>query len=133
MKHKHMIQTHECEVCGKVFKNRELWRKHIVIHDDSKRCNFCPLCPHLPGFISKSNLKKHHWKHHGGEQPARPFACEFCGTAYSLEHLLMRHKIKVHNIWGKSWSLVEKLKKKFLGIWKYWRKNFVLFLKKKYF
>jgi uncharacterized Zn-finger protein len=97
----HLIQEHPCEICGKIFKNRELWRKHIVIHDESKRSNFCHLCPNLPGFNTKSNLKKHHWKHHGGEQPARPHICEFCGTAYALEHLLMRHKMKVHNLWGK--------------------------------
>lgn len=97
MKSTHMIKKHSCEVCGKEFKNRELWRKHSLIHDESKRSNFCLLCPHQPGFVTKSNLKKHHWKHHGGEQPARPFLCDLCDAAYSLEHLVVRHKMKVHN------------------------------------
>lgn len=62
MKSSHIIKEHPCEICGKVFKNRELWRKHQLIHNGAKRNNLCHLCPHQPGFVTTSALKKHHWK-----------------------------------------------------------------------
>lgn len=68
MKSTHIIRWHSCEICGKVFKNRELWRKHQLVHGDFKKNNLCDYCPHRPGFVTNTALRKHLAKHHGGKK-----------------------------------------------------------------
>jgi Zinc finger, C2H2 type len=100
MKSTHIVREHPCEICGKVFRNRELWRKHHLIHNESKRIHLCTLCPHRPGFTFKSALSKHMQQHHGGSHPVRNFVCDVygCNAAYSLDYLLAKHKSSQHGI-----------------------------------
>ncbi|KAG5672863.1 hypothetical protein PVAND_002952 [Polypedilum vanderplanki] len=98
MKSTHIIRWHACETCGKMFRNRELWRKHQLIHGDFKKNNRCDVCPHRPGFVTKAALNKHMRSNHGGAQPIRKYNCDICKASYSRDDLLIRHRASVHQI-----------------------------------
>ncbi|KAL7021267.1 hypothetical protein ACKWTF_011813 [Chironomus riparius] len=106
MKSTHIIRWHSCEICGKVFKNRELWRKHQLVHGDFKKNNLCDYCPHRPGFVTNTALRKHLAKHHGGAEPVRKFVCDIphCGAAYSRDDQLTRHRVNVHQIYHNNYN-----------------------------
>jgi len=106
MKSTHIIRWHSCEICGKVFKNREGWRKHQLVHGDYKKNNRCEICPHQPGFVTASALKKHLAKYHGGAEPVRKFICDVpnCGAAYSRDDQLTRHRVSVHQIYHNNYN-----------------------------
>lgn len=95
----HIINWTNCETCGKNFRSRELWRKHQLVHGDFKKNNRCDVCPHRPGFVTKTALKKHMATNHGGIQPIRNFSCEVCGIAYSRPDQLARHRVSIHQIY----------------------------------
>lgn len=66
MKSVHIVQLTPCDICGKVYRTRELWQKHSLTHNDSKKTHFCQYCPaDRSGFICKSALQKHLRKTHG--------------------------------------------------------------------
>ncbi|KAG5672861.1 hypothetical protein PVAND_002950 [Polypedilum vanderplanki] len=94
----HVIKWHECEICGKMFKNRDTWKKHQIVHTNSKDLNRCDICPTSPGFVTQTELKKHMANYHGGDQPVRKYACNVCGNAYSRDDLLVRHLANVHHL-----------------------------------
>jgi hypothetical protein len=104
MKGTHIIRWHACETCGKMFRNRELWRKHQLIHGDFKKNNRCDVCPHRPGFVTKAALNKHMRSNHGGAQPIRKFTCDICKASYSRDDLLIRHRANVHQIYKNNYT-----------------------------
>lgn len=106
MKSTHIIRWHSCEICGKIFKNRELWRKHQLVHGDFKKNNLCDYCPHRPGFVTATALRKHLARHHGGAEPNRRFLCDIpnCGAAYSRDDQLTRHRVSVHQIYHDNYN-----------------------------
>lgn len=100
MRTTHIIKWHACEICAKVLKNREAWRKHLLVHGD--RNHFCSHCPDREGFVSKAALKKHVIRHHGGAEPVRKFICNVpnCGAAFSRDDQLTRHRVAIHQIYS---------------------------------
>lgn len=59
MKSVHIVKPTPCDICGKVYRTRELWQKHSLIHNDLKKKHVCVYCPHKPRFLCKSALQKH--------------------------------------------------------------------------
>jgi hypothetical protein len=94
----HVVKWHSCETCGKMLKNRDTWKKHQLVHGNTKSENICELCPRSPGFVTKTELRKHMANCHGGEQPIRKFTCNVCGAAYSRDDQLIRHRASVHQL-----------------------------------
>lgn len=86
---RHMQNSHSTEEivcdwegCGKVFKGREQYRKHMRRHE-TKDCHTCELCG--KGFGKKRQLESHTLKIHG------PFPCRICGEVYSTRKEYMLH------------------------------------------
>jgi len=98
MKSVHIIKPTPCDVCGKVYRTRELWQKHSLIHNDLKKNHVCTYCPHKPRFLCKSALQKHLKGSHGECTIGHKYQCDFkkCEASYASEINLNKHKLRVH-------------------------------------
>ena len=99
MKSVHIVKSTPCEICGKVYRTRELWQKHSLIHNDLKKNHVCIYCPHQPRFLCKSALQKHYRGSHGECALLNKYQCDFksCEASYASEINLNKHKLKVHD------------------------------------
>ena len=73
-----------CFVCGKEFRTRSGYRRHLRIHNDTEPYN-CSIC-------NKKFLERHHYeghinKHHGME----PHKCPTCKATFAYKVSLARH------------------------------------------
>ncbi|XP_022700191.1 zinc finger protein 236-like [Varroa jacobsoni] len=78
-----------CTMCGTVFKNVQLLKRHLQIHVNAPFA--CTLCPYVS--TDKSTLVRH-LRTHNGE---RPFQCAICKYAFTTKANCERHVRKRHN------------------------------------
>ena len=84
-KHSIIHGPHNCKLCGKTFKRRNLLNKHLLVHADAKPLK-CDLCGE--GFRKHDYLKKHKLQHAG----VRPHQCDMCDKSFYLRYELTKHK-----------------------------------------
>ena len=86
--HGDRLNSNKCDICDKVFDNRQKLRSHSRIHRQIRKykCEICSL-----GFPVPSKLKEH-MRTHTGE---RPYACELCLHCFTKSSSLKRHR-RVH-------------------------------------
>jgi KRAB domain-containing zinc finger protein len=84
MQNSHSMSEIHCEWpdCGKVFKGREQYRKHIRRHE-TKASHSCELCG--KSFGKKRQLESHIMKIHG------PFHCQKCPRVFSSRKEFVLH------------------------------------------
>lgn len=75
----HLVQLSPCLVCGKVFRNKTLLKAHMILHDQSKRIHFCPMCPDKPPYVTAVALKRHQEAFHGY---GNGYSCDLCTNGY---------------------------------------------------
>ena len=73
--------------CGKVFLDRNSYRKHIITHGE--KMYICQSCGKR--FLDNSKLKRHMLVHTG----EKPYRCELCGKRFSLDFNLRTH-LRIH-------------------------------------
>ena len=103
--------THDCDVCGKHFINKDFLAKHKKMHTKKQQISIfqlfqnidnnpvlssaqkirheCDICGNL--YINKHNLVKHK-KIHTAE---KKFSCDICQESFRLNVYLVHHK-KIH-------------------------------------
>ena len=77
-----------CDTCGKNFKQRFRWQRHLRIHTH-KRTFACKACGKV--FAKSSNLKVH-MRIHTGE---KPYSCKTCGKNFRYSSALKVH-MRIH-------------------------------------
>ena len=94
MKALHSISNspdHTCHQCGKVFKVKKLYLRHMEYHlpDNEKRyqCNICH-----KGFTTKNSYEGHMNSH----LKLKPFTCKVCSQGFQNESNLRHHLKTVH-------------------------------------
>lgn len=80
---------HQCEICGRIVKNKSVLAKHMVTHTGIKQYS-CKLCPKS---FTRAEHKVIHMRTHLG---IRPYICEFCGRSFTKRQDLVRH-MKIHS------------------------------------
>lgn len=75
----HYVLPSPCKVCLKVFRNKTLLSAHMILHDQSKRIHFCPLCPDKPPYVTAVALKRHQEATHGF---GSGYNCDLCKNGY---------------------------------------------------
>ena len=73
--------------CGKIFLDRNSYRKHIITHGE--KMYICQSCGKR--FLDNSKLKRHMLVHTG----EKPYRCELCGKRFSLDFNLRTH-LRIH-------------------------------------
>lgn len=82
-------QQTPCPFCEKVFKTRDVMKKHLVYHKPPEfRCETCN-----KEFYMMINLKTHIKSNHGG---SKDFQCKYCNSSYFKNCHLNRHILTVH-------------------------------------
>lgn len=79
IRNSHKVQETPCNICGKIFRTKNLLQKHKRYHDETKRSYKCLLCAENPGYFTNAALKRHQRSHFGD----RPYACDHCDIAYT--------------------------------------------------
>ncbi|XP_072034331.1 uncharacterized protein [Amphiura filiformis] len=81
-----------CDICGKLFKNKCVWRAHMKAHKakESGKRFLCEVCN--KEFVQMKDLKAHLQKH----TYKRVITCEKCGKGFKTNSKLRRH-MKVHS------------------------------------
>ena len=82
-----------CKICSKVFRRKDLLKKHEHTHNDLKKMHTCNQCEKT--FSRKDNMKDHIRSVNYKE---RPFKCNACQKTFKKRFHLKRHKSVVHNI-----------------------------------
>ena len=83
---KEMNKKHRCDVCGQVFANRNIFRRHAIACR-SPLTIACPICD--KEYSSTSHLKVHFLSHI--EQPVQTFPCSNCNQVFDQICQLKAH------------------------------------------
>ena len=90
VEHENLEISEKCHICNKNFSKEELELHFANVHLEAKDTKVklfpCDQCDKT--FKQKSNLKTHKRGVHLND---KPFACEFCGTAFIFENSLSTH------------------------------------------
>lgn len=85
--------THECRVCGKLFKRSYNWKSHLETHNPERK--YPHPCTAMVGntpctkkFQRKTDLDRHHDSVH---LKARNHRCNLCGNRFARRDTLRRH------------------------------------------
>ncbi|XP_005754677.1 zinc finger protein 45-like [Pundamilia nyererei] len=78
------VKPYPCDTCGKSFRARSTWKRHLVTHT-GERPYPCDTCG--KSFRRSSNLYDH-MRTHTGE---RPYPCDTCGKSFSRSSTLYIH------------------------------------------
>ncbi|XP_039878364.1 zinc finger and SCAN domain-containing protein 2-like isoform X7 [Simochromis diagramma] len=78
------VKPYPCDTCGKSFRARSTWKRHLVTHT-GERPYPCDTCG--KSFSRSSNLYDH-MRTHTGE---RPYPCDTCGKSFSRSSTLYIH------------------------------------------
>ena len=81
-------ESYTCETCGKIFKYKYYYDRHLVVHTGDKS-HVCPQCGKSFGW--RSILLKHMDMHNGVKYP-----CPECGKQFSQEGAILTHYRSVH-------------------------------------
>ncbi|KAI8428188.1 hypothetical protein MSG28_002423, partial [Choristoneura fumiferana] len=82
-------KIHQCEICGRIVKNKSVLTKHMVTHSGIKQYS-CKLCSKS---FTRAEHKVIHMRTHLG---IKPYVCEFCGRSFTKRQDLVRH-MKIHS------------------------------------
>ena len=87
---KKTVSVFGCDVCGRKFKNNNLYQKHLKTHAkaESQKCNECG-----KKFTSKNHLQAHLKLHF----ETRTFSCPHCGKDFKGKKSLLEHVSSKHN------------------------------------
>ncbi|XP_026465500.1 zinc finger protein 2-like [Ctenocephalides felis] len=85
---------HTCGVCGKVFPEARILKRHLKIHMETKP-HVCDICHKT--FAESSNLTKHKKRHTGELRNVvgKPHLCSACGRGFKWASSLSKH-MKYH-------------------------------------
>lgn len=78
------IKPHTCDECGKSFRDKSYFKKHIQLHEGKRY--ICDVCG--KAYTNSRNLIVHNRKHTG----ERPFECKICKNKYADPDTLRKHK-----------------------------------------
>ena len=87
-------KTFSCQTCSKVFKRKDLLKKHLVTHNQTKEKISCELCGKKYG--RKDHLKDHIKLIHLNTEIS--YSCELCGKKFNKKSNLERHMTVLHNL-----------------------------------
>ena len=83
------FQLHECQECGKVFKDPSAFKAHVKIHSGLRPFS----CLHCgKKFLTAAQLRVHS-RIHTGE---RPYACDKCDKKFVTKDNLKSHQMHKH-------------------------------------
>ncbi|KAI4151210.1 MAG: hypothetical protein LQ340_003636 [Diploschistes diacapsis] len=85
--------THDCKVCGKLFKRSYNWKSHLETHNPERKYPHPCLAmigdvPCTKKFQRKTDLDRHHDSVH---LKARNHECKLCGHRFARRDTLRRH------------------------------------------
>lgn len=86
-----------CDVCGKIFKNRDSLRHHLHYQHFKPRLFLCDFCP--KSFTLKSRLEKHARSHRSYPKATNhkgSFTCDVCGNFTKSRESLLNHLFYQH-------------------------------------
>ncbi|XP_039905891.1 zinc finger protein 180-like isoform X1 [Simochromis diagramma] len=78
------VKPYPCDTCGKSFRVRSTWKRHLVIHT-GERPYPCDTCGKS---FSRSGTLYIHMRTHTGE---KPYPCDTCGKSFSRSSNLYDH------------------------------------------
>lgn len=83
------IKLFQCNVCTRVFADKEDLKRHVYIHNNEKpfKCAYCN-----KGFNDRSNKRQHERSH----QVVRKLNCEICSLTFSRPRELKNHVLTHH-------------------------------------
>lgn len=79
-----------CDVCGRAFKSKNLFRRHYLSMHAENRIHKCPKCPKR--FVLKDTLRSHIASHEGKREFSRIHKCDECDRSYCWRADLLKHK-----------------------------------------
>ena len=92
----HPEARHECEVCGRKFKQKCHLKRHLrTVHNVGDTKTFkCDACAHVTKY--KGDLKMHLLHVHGlGD--VQTAQCDICNNVFKSKKYLQQHRRNVHN------------------------------------
>ncbi|XP_063359017.1 zinc finger protein 420-like [Cydia amplana] len=82
-------KIYQCEICGRILKNKSVLGKHIATHSGIKQFS-CKLCSKT---FTRAEHKVVHMRIHLG---IKPYICEVCGRSFTKRQDLIRH-MRIHS------------------------------------
>ncbi|XP_047987291.1 zinc finger protein 271-like [Leguminivora glycinivorella] len=89
LKEKKLPKIYQCEICGRILKNKSVLLKHIASHSGIKQFS----CEHCPKRFTRAEHMVIHMRIHLG---IKPYVCEVCGRSFTKRQDLVRH-MRIHS------------------------------------
>ena len=85
------ISNHKCNSCGKSFKQKQNFTKHVKVIHEKVKLFACDPCS--KSFGQKGNFERHVKQVH---ENVKAFNCELCDKCFGYKQLLQTHIATVH-------------------------------------